>query len=366
MAKKENIKVSKDDKLWLNAVYQLIQNNKRPTYRNLRGTLYKQLHKDYNPENIDRRLARYKGTEITLQGFDYLKPELKIIDKANTVIETVRDLLLENPDKEIINTAEIVKKSGLDERETALILRLIQPYGKFWNGASGSSDFQYGFSSINTQQSDETFDQYLNFKDIRPLMEKYYSKLISEQPTVTDEYNSDEFASEEEVTLRPIFKSKINRIDPKLCFVLMPFKESWSDEIYNLIKTTIESLGLQCLRADNLDGPIIIEDIWTKINQAGFIIADLTNKNPNVMYEVGIAHTVGRPTILLTQNIEGIPFDFLHLRHIEYRNTVSGADALREKLKKLIESISKTNEESSRPKKVPINIIFNGRKLKSP
>ena len=85
----------------------------------------------------------------------------------------------------------------------------------------------------------------------------------------------------------------------------MPFTKDWSDRVYrNYIRKNIEKLGLQCLRADNLTGQIIIEDIWTKINQAAFIIADVTDRNPNVMYELGIAHTYVKPCTIVVERRE--------------------------------------------------------------
>ena len=73
-----------------------------------------------------------------------------------------------------------------------------------------------------------------------------------------------------------------------------------------------------------MNGPIIIEDIWTKINQCAIIVADLTAKNPNVLYEVGIVHAIGKPALLLTQDLSDIPFDFKHLRHYEYQDNSEG------------------------------------------
>ncbi len=113
----------------------------------------------------------------------------------------------------------------------------------------------------------------------------------------------------------------------------MPFSEEWSERVYyKLIRPIIEGIKLQCLRADNLSGPIIIEDIWIKINQCAFIIADVTNKNPNVMYELGIVHTLGKPAILITQDIHQIPFDFSHLRHYEYKDNTDGFEKLSKEL----------------------------------
>ena len=78
----------------------------------------------------------------------------------------------------------------------------------------------------------------------------------------------------------------------------------------------------------------IVEDIWESINRARILIADLTGKNPNVFYEVGIAHTVGKEVILTTQNIDDVPFDLRHLRHIQYTYTPRGMEAFEQQLRK--------------------------------
>ena len=65
----------------------------------------------------------------------------------------------------------------------------------------------------------------------------------------------------------------------------------------------------------------IIDDICNSILGADVVVADCTGQNPNVFYELGIAHTLGKDVILLTQSIDDIPFDISHLRFIEYENT---------------------------------------------
>jgi hypothetical protein len=343
MIRNKNLQLSKYDKLWLEELYKLINENKRPSYRLLRAKLYEQLPENYNPENIDDRLAKFQGQEITLEGVEKIDPKMHIITKSNEVINAVRQLLLNNPEQVEIKVAEIANITQLSERDVSLVLRLVSPYGRFWNSASSSQEFIYGFTAIRIENDNEIFNQYLYFKDIRELMNKSYLEASKKRGTHAIRLSNNNFGKEtqSEIHLNPIFKSKIDRVDEKLCFVLMPFREIWSEEIYKSIRSIIESLGFQCLRADNLNGPIIIEDIWTKINQAGFIIADVTGKNPNVMYEVGIAHTVGRPTILLTQEIKEIPFDFTHLRHIEYKNSMSGTGEFKKKLREAIDEIQK-------------------------
>ncbi len=103
------------------------------------------------------------------------------------------------------------------------------------------------------------------------------------------------------------------------CFVLMPF-DSEMDNIYScLIKPAIQKAGLASLRADSLLRPgSIIEQIRTSIRQSRFLIADVTSKNANVMYEIGLAQAMGKPIIFISQDLNDIPFDIRHLRVIIY------------------------------------------------
>lgn len=74
-----------------------------------------------------------------------------------------------------------------------------------------------------------------------------------------------------------------------------------------------------------------------KINEAELIIADVTGRNPNVFYELGMAHVVKDKVVLITQNIGDVPFDLRHFRYIVYRPTPKGTAKLR---KTLLETIS--------------------------
>lgn len=120
----------------------------------------------------------------------------------------------------------------------------------------------------------------------------------------------------------------------KYCFVIMPFAKSYN-KIYNKIKTVLEDNGRVCVRADEIyQTKEILNIIFEHMHRAELIIADLTDKNPNVFYELGYAHSMDKNTILLTQNIDDVPFDLRNRQLIEYTNSESG-------LKKLSEAIMK-------------------------
>lgn len=115
----------------------------------------------------------------------------------------------------------------------------------------------------------------------------------------------------------------LERIDSQLaqrmCFVLMPFKSDFKN-IYKSINSVARECGLECLRADEIrKSSQIIRDIWEKINESRFVIADLSGCNPNVFYELGLAHAIQKTVILLVQDTEkDVPFDISGIRHIRY------------------------------------------------
>jgi len=124
----------------------------------------------------------------------------------------------------------------------------------------------------------------------------------------------------------------------RVCFVIMPFKSETDEDkriqdVYrHHILPVAKKCGLDCTRADDRryfrNGKPIMEQIWKAICTADIIIGDFTTSNPNVTYEAGIAHTIGKPLIGIVQNMSDVPFDYRHLRFINYSTTQDGYDKL--------------------------------------
>ncbi|MFG1295053.1 hypothetical protein [Xanthobacter variabilis] len=128
-------------------------------------------------------------------------------------------------------------------------------------------------------------------------------------------------------------------IEPELASAMMPFDASFNG-VYDVIKSATDRVGLRCRRADDIwENPNIIQDIVSLIDRSRIVICDCTNRNPNVFYEIGIAHTLGRDVILVVQNESDIPFDLRHLRYITYLNNVEGRGALGSALEARIKRI---------------------------
>jgi hypothetical protein len=103
------------------------------------------------------------------------------------------------------------------------------------------------------------------------------------------------------------------------CFVVMPFSSLYQIEYESIIKPTLEELNIKCVRGDEIySKQRIMDDIWESIKSCRFVIAELTGKNPNVLYEIGLAHAIGKPVIILTRNADDVPFDLKDLRYLFY------------------------------------------------
>jgi hypothetical protein len=143
------------------------------------------------------------------------------------------------------------------------------------------------------------------------------------------------------VVVDPLF-GKPYLLDDKTLdvFVLMPFKAAMVPVYEDHIKPTCASLRLTVRRADDFfTADRVVEDIWSAIASARLIIADCTGRNPNVFYEIGLAHTIGKPTILLTQREEDIPFDLRHWRYISYKLTPRGMTEFETKFKETVRNV---------------------------
>lgn len=140
----------------------------------------------------------------------------------------------------------------------------------------------------------------------------------------------------------PIFHGRMfsDKIPP-FAFVLMPFAKEF-EEIYrdHIVPTVTATRDhFECRRADEIfQASAIMETVWGSLVTCEVVISDLSTKNPNVFYETGIAHTLGKVVILLSQSMDDVPFDLRHLNVILYEDSYRGCLKLRENLAKALQS----------------------------
>jgi hypothetical protein len=132
------------------------------------------------------------------------------------------------------------------------------------------------------------------------------------------------------------------------CFVMMPFGE-WFDRYYQEIYVpAIREAGFEPVRADELfTTGSVVEQVWDQIVKAKLLLADLTGKNANVFYELGLSHAARKPVVFTSANAEDVPFDLRHLRVIIYDiREPEWADRLRKSISDYLRNATKEPEKS--------------------
>jgi hypothetical protein len=147
------------------------------------------------------------------------------------------------------------------------------------------------------------------------------------------------------MAVTPVFGRPADLEEKADVFVLMPYKAEMANVYTQHIKKLEKKLKVKIRRADDSFAPKpFMTKVWEGICAARMVIADCTEKNPNVFYEIGIAHMVGKPVVLITRSKNDIPADLQHIEYIEYSYDPEGTKDL---LKKLSDIIKKELQTTS-------------------
>ena len=121
--------------------------------------------------------------------------------------------------------------------------------------------------------------------------------------------------------------------------VMMPFSQEFN-EVHETIKAACTDLGVTTRRVDEIYGPRkIMDDIFSTIAQSQAVVSDLTGRNPNVLYETGLAHALDRDVVAIVQNDEDVPFDLKHIRFVKYVQNTEGLGKLRSELRRSLQEV---------------------------
>lgn len=125
--------------------------------------------------------------------------------------------------------------------------------------------------------------------------------------------------TKKKVAKKKTTKKKAAKKPEQTCFVMMPFKSPFDLYYKTLYEPAIKAAKLKPILASDLFRPsAIVSDLWKMIQDAEVILAELTTKNANVFYELGLSHAIGKPVILVSETMEDVPFDLQQLRVITY------------------------------------------------
>lgn len=169
-----------------------------------------------------------------------------------------------------------------------------------------------------------------------PIIEAYLDKNFP-----TDSTYVSAKPSERRITFAPyVFQVPDGYVELDLVAVMMPFSMEFT-KVYEAIKRSTADCSLRCLRADDIwEDTTIVQDIFSLIFRAQVVVVDFTGKNPNVMYETGIAHTLGKHVIPISQSLDDVPFDMRHHRVLKYLPNTEGLTKLSSDLAAKLRQVS--------------------------
>jgi len=144
---------------------------------------------------------------------------------------------------------------------------------------------------------------------------------------------------------RPIFGPAAPAIEGQLALLLMPVEESGRRNYDAIVKAAEESGMIIDMAEDIRKGRSVVRDLWISINKARVVIADLTGLDPGVMYGLGIAHTVGKETILISPQGSNYLADIPKTQVIEYEDSDDGRIMLEQELFRILSSMMQPIEE---------------------
>lgn len=185
------------------------------------------------------------------------------------------------------------------------------------------------FMNFKMQSLSKKFEDYKN-DEFRQSIEKQISELTNELTVNKDRFNSVNHLindaqnsyfenNKSKYTTNSSFKkvdffkgigaNVTSQIDDELVFVLTPFNEKYTEQ-YSVINRLVTSLGFKCSKGDDSNiSSNILGHIAEQIAKSRLVIANISGRNPNVFYELGMAHALGKPVIIVSESLSDIPFD---------------------------------------------------------
>lgn len=316
-----DVGLSAEQLTWLKAVYESETVGRPYSYLELRTKLIKVLPAAFQPKSIDSRIL--SGTRLTLLGVAIVDPSSEMIPVTEKVINCIKRALFGDTAHVVFTAKEIADAEGLDLVTVQRALTYINDFPFFFSYATGSIPNMIESATVVT---DDVVDTYLKYEGIGSLLAETVKKVAA----FKKQENLSRAGLDEDV------KATISlQFEPNTAFILMSMDPSLPElqDVRNTIKSACSSFGVQATRVDEIEHSGVITDlILRKIQSSEFLIADVTGERPNVYYEIGYSHALGKRPILVRK--QGTPLHFdLSVHNIpEYKNQTELRDMLQRRL----------------------------------
>ncbi len=307
--------------IWLKEIERRFEQGLPMDNREIMVSLRDQLPPGFKPSDLNSRLLY--GTQPSIEGLKVLGDSSRLLPDVESAIRYIRTRVIQYPSLAKITAAEVAEALHITTERAERVLYLIGMMVNFTTGASGSA---HGYAQIGIDR-DEVLATYLAFTSLDDLFAKRSAPAELPVPHLAP------------ARRRP-FDDEPERGGPgERAFIVMSMNASdpTLTDVCNTIKAACADFGVKAFRVDDIEHQDKITDkILTSIQETDLIIADLTGERPNVYYEVGYAHAVGKRPILYRRKGTTLHFD-LYVHNVpEYENMTELSAKLRKRLEAIL------------------------------
>jgi hypothetical protein len=309
--------------VWLKEAEKRVGDGLPLNYREMLVALRDKLPRGFKPSDVSGRLLYADGPSVS--GLQAIGDESALLPDIERAIRYVRGRLIEYPSLEKITAANLSDALNVDPKRAERVLQLVSSLGSFSSGGARST---HGFTEIHIG-TDEVVTEYLGFKDLPDLLAERANAVPRQIPSPR--------AAPLSLDLRPPSRDT--------AFILMnmdPQDDSLVD-VRDAIKSECAAYELEAVRIDEIEHQDRITDrILDMIHSSGLIIADLTGERPNVYYEIGYAHAIGKRPILYRRKGTRLHFDLSVHNVPEYKNIAELKSLLHKRLEAILGRAART------------------------
>ena len=144
-------------------------------------------------------------------------------------------------------------------------------------------------------------------------------------------------------------------MDTRRAFVIMPFSKTrkhsaseWTDIFENVFRPAFDACGYQCERAEISTGSLI-KSILHELAYARVVLADLTDRNANVFYELGVRHSLSNRTIMVAQDLNDVPSDVRGHWCLEYGTAPGEVVSFKKNIARLVNEMDDDSDRIDSP-----------------
>jgi hypothetical protein len=232
------------------------------------------------------------------------------------------------------------------DKEKLSILAQLRSENRFASYFSNSSVVLTPQQAANSAQWEFGLEDAFIIQFPKELLNQSTEQRLSNLRKISSEHIDSEFNRFMELLslmrTRPIFGQAPITVGARSIFLLTP-QDKELNKNYETILKAIEANGIVADELEDIrNGKSSIRNMWYSLNQAAIIIADLTGPDAGVMYGLGIAHTIGKETILIHPKGSKYLTDIPRTYRIEYEDSTAGRAKLQEQLRAMLQSMTMT------------------------